>query len=99
MGTGKAVRVHRYGVDPGDLETLLAHRAQVIDAIRARYSGLVETRLIELEDGTYVDTWFWQSGDQMRAAFASLPTIPHAQASMALTTDAVAHNGTIIDQR
>jgi hypothetical protein len=31
------VRIHRYGVDPGDLEQLLARRTTLIDAIRAAY--------------------------------------------------------------
>jgi hypothetical protein len=91
-------RTHHYSVDPGDFEDLLTRRATVIATIRASHPGLAHTQLIRLEDGTYTDTWRWDSAEQMQAAFAAMP-IPEASAAMSLTRDATAVNGEIIDER
>lgn len=93
------VRTHRYSVDPADLQELISRRATLIEAIRAAHPGLAETRLTRHEDGTFTDVWRWHSAAQMGAAFASLPNLPQARAAMALTRDAVAVNGEIIDER
>jgi hypothetical protein len=49
------IRIHRYAVDPADVEDLLERRATLITAIRVDHPGLVETRLIRLEDGSFID--------------------------------------------
>ena len=92
------VRTHHYTVDPADLPELLARRAAVIAAVRAAHPGLSHTRLIRLEDGTFADTWCWDSAGHMQAALAAMP-IPQARAAMSLTRDATAHDGEIIDER
>jgi hypothetical protein len=92
------VRIHRYGVDPADLEQLLARRTTLIDAIRAAHPGLAEAQLTRLEDGTFTDIWRWNSAEQMQAALAAMP-IPEAGPAMSLTRDATAVNGEIVDQR
>ncbi|MGN6175692.1 MAG: hypothetical protein ACTHPS_22500 [Streptosporangiaceae bacterium] len=91
-------RTHHYPVDEADVPELLARRAAVIAAIRAAYPGLSHTRLIRLEDGTFTDTWRWDSAGQMQAALAAMP-IPEARAAMSLTRDATAQDGEIIDER
>jgi Antibiotic biosynthesis monooxygenase len=93
------VRMHRYQVDPADLEELLARRATLISAIRAAHPGLAEARLTRLEDGTYTDVWRWDSSEQMLAAFGDMAAFPEAGAAMALTQGATAVNGEIIDER
>lgn len=92
------VRTHRYTVEPADLQELLARRATVITAIRATHPGLAQARLTRQEDGTFTDTWRWDSDEQMQAALATMPT-PEARAAMSLTRDATAQNGEIIDER
>jgi hypothetical protein len=92
------VRIHRYTIEQADLEELHARRATVITTIRAAHSGLAQTQLTRLDDGTFTDTWRWDSAEQMQAAFAAMP-IPEAGAAMSLTRDATAHNGEIIDER
>ncbi|MEV0581474.1 hypothetical protein [Nonomuraea sp. NPDC050310] len=91
------VRTHTYSVAPADLEEFLARRASLIGTIRDSHPGLTRTLLIKLEDGTYSDTWYWASGAQMGAALAAIPTFPEAPLTMALTKDATAQNGTVID--
>jgi hypothetical protein len=55
--------------------------------------------LVRLEDGTYSDTWRWESADQLFAALAAIPTFPEAPLTMALTKDASVQNGHIVDHR
>ncbi|MEU1883784.1 hypothetical protein ABZ470_41320 [Streptosporangium sp. NPDC020072] len=93
------VRSHRYHVADGDLEEFLARRGALIEAVRQGHPGLTHAVLIRLEDGVYTDTWHWESGAQMGAAFASLPTIAEAPLTMALTSDATALNGQVVDER
>jgi hypothetical protein len=93
------VRIHRYSVDPANLEELLSRRAALIASLRTVHPGLVETRLIRLEDGTYTDAWRWRSAEQMRMAFVDLAAFPEARAAMSLTRDATAQSGEIVDER
>jgi Antibiotic biosynthesis monooxygenase len=93
------IRIHHYAVDPTETDTFLAKRAELIGAIRAEHPGLAEARLIRLEDGTFIDTWRWESADQMRAALAAAPTVPEVRAAMSLTRDARNQDGDIIDER
>jgi hypothetical protein len=99
-GTDMAnVRIHRYNVDPADIEELLARRAALITAIRTAHPGLIEARLIRLENGTFVDAWCWDSAEQMQAALAEAPTFPEVGAAMSLTRDRTAEDGEIVDER
>jgi len=93
------IRIHRYAVDSADYEEFLARRETLIATIRADHPGLVETRLIHLDDGTYVDTWRWESPEQMRAAGAAAPGIPEVAAAMSLVRDRTAADGQIVDER
>jgi len=93
------VRAHIYTIAPADLDELIAQRATLIDAIRAAHPGLTAARLVRLEDGTYSDTWHWDTPEHMSAAFAALPGIPQARATMSLTKDNTAQNGRLIDER
>jgi hypothetical protein len=94
--TGAAVvRVHRYVVEPKNLDEFLTRRASVIDLIRAAHPGLAATRLIRLEDGSYTDTWQWDSMPAMVAAFP-LAQSPEAAAAWSLTSDSSATNGEVI---
>ena len=93
------VRFHHYSVDEADYEEFLKRRAAVIDAIRADHPGLSRTTLVKLEDGTYTDTWRWDSPVQMGAAFAAAGTVTEIGPAMSLTKDGTAVNGEVIDER
>jgi hypothetical protein len=92
------VRTHHYAVDASDLAELLDRRAAVIAAVRSAHPGLSQTRLIRQPDGTYADTWRWDSAELMQAALATMP-IPEAVAAMSLTKDATADDAEVIDER
>jgi hypothetical protein len=94
-----AVRVHHYSVDPANLEQLLARRAELIAGIRSGFQGLLETRLVRLDDGTYHDMWRWESAEQMAAAVAASAGFPPVAATMSLTHDGTVQNGEIVDER
>jgi hypothetical protein len=94
------VRIHRYNVDPADLDELLVRRAALIAAIRSAHPGLAEARLIRLEDGGFIDAWRWSSAEEMQAALASMSTFAEAAgAAMSLTRDAASEDGEIVDQQ
>ncbi len=92
------IRIHRYNVDPGDVEELLDRRATVIAAIREDHPGLVEARLIRLEDGTFIDAWRWNSAAEMQAALDAAPP-PEAREAMSLTQERSSEDGEIVDER
>ena len=93
------VRSHTYSVDPADVEEFLARRASLIGTVRETHPGLTRAVLVKLDDGTYSDTWHWESGAQLGAALAAIATFPEAPLAMALTRDATAQNGQVVDQR
>ena len=93
------VRVHHDSVDEADDEEFLKRRAAVIDAIRADHPVLSKTTLIKLEDGTYTDTWRWDSPAQMGAAFGAAATVGEIGPAMSPTKDGTAVNGEIVDER
>ena len=94
------IRIHRYSVDdPTDIDEFLARRAELIAAIRVSHPGLLEARLIRLEDDTFVDTWRWQSAEEMQAALGAAPTLPEVRAAMSLTRNATSDDGEVVDER
>jgi hypothetical protein len=95
------LRIHRYAVDPADVDELIARRTKLITAMRAAGLGLFETRLIRLEDGTFVDYWRWDDAEQMQAAGAGIAAgkFPEARAAMSLTRDKTDEDGEIVDER
>jgi hypothetical protein len=93
------VRSHTYSVVPADVEEFLARRASLIGTVRETHPGLTRAVLVKLDDGTYSDTWHWESGAQLGAALAAIATFPEAPLAMALTRDATAQNGQVVDQR
>ncbi|MEC3956414.1 hypothetical protein VMT65_25500 [Nocardia sp. CDC153] len=92
------LRVHNYRVDDADLDTLLTQRAALIAGIRKAVAGLTETRLARLEDGTYLDTWRWESAEQMLTALGASQGFPLVATTMSLTIAPTATNAEIIDE-
>jgi hypothetical protein len=94
-----AVRSHRYSVPDSDLEEFLARRSSLIATVRKGHPGLTHAVLIRLEDGTYTDTWHWETAEQLGAALAAIGTFPEAPLAMGLTKDGTAQNGEVVDER
>ncbi|MBL1075682.1 hypothetical protein JK358_14900 [Nocardia sp. 2] len=93
------IRIHRYRVEAGQLDELLAKRAILIDGIRSANPGLTETRLTRLEDGRYTDTWRWDTAEQLLTAINASQGFPLVDATMGLTADATVETGEIVDER
>ncbi|MBO3749806.1 hypothetical protein J5X84_27305 [Streptosporangiaceae bacterium NEAU-GS5] len=94
-----AVRAHHYSVPESDLEEFLARRSSLIATVRKTHPGLTSALLVRLEDGTYSDTWRWESAGQLTAALAAIGTFPEAPLTMSLTKDGTAQSGEIVDER
>lgn len=94
-----AVRSHHYSVAESDLEEFFARRTSLIATVRETFPGFASARLIQLEDGTFSDTWSWESAEQLGAALAAIGTVPEAPLTMALLKDATALNGEVVDER
>jgi hypothetical protein len=68
--------------------------------IREEHPGLSEARLIRLEGDTYIDTWRWDSAEQMQAGLAAAPSFGQvAGAAWALTRDGSNEDGEVVDER
>jgi len=91
-------KTHHYAVGDADLDELLARRAALITAVRAAYPGLTGTQLTRLEDGTFTDTWRWDTAERMRAARPATE-LPQARAAMSLVRDHTARGGQVVDER
>ena len=91
-------KTHYYTVGEADLDELLARRGALITAVRAAYPGLTGTQLTRLEDGTFTDTWRWDTAERMRAARPATE-LPEARAAMSLVRDHTARNGEVVDER
>jgi hypothetical protein len=93
------VRTHRYTLAPGQVETFLAQRAELIRQWRAAGLDLVETGLYRLEDGTYLDIWRWASEEVMAKAFDTMGELPMVGATLGMTSEHSAVDGDLVDER
>jgi len=59
--TEAAVEVVRIRPKDGSHERLRTLRDQMVAEYEAQWPGKFSTRLLELEDGTWLDLWTWQS--------------------------------------
>jgi hypothetical protein len=92
------IRATRFTADPADAATVLERRRKLLDAIRARFSGPVEARLIRVDERTWVDMWRWNSPETLQAALAGAPSLPEAAAAFAVARDVSAEQGDVVDE-
>ncbi|MEV5408130.1 antibiotic biosynthesis monooxygenase [Thermopolyspora sp. NPDC052614] len=93
------IRIVRFTADPADTERLLTRRAELIDAVRAAFPGLTETRLARLGDDRWVDVWRWDSAASAHAATEGAPALPETAAAFALTRDVTSEQAELVDER
>jgi len=93
------IRVVRFAADPADTELLLTRRAALIDAVRAAYPGLAETRLVRLGDDRWADVWRWNSAADAQAATEGAPALPETAAAFSLARDITSEQGELVDER
>jgi hypothetical protein len=92
------IRTTRFTAAPADAEKVLERRRNLLDAIRANFSGPAEARLIRVDERTWVDMWRWDSEETLRAALDGAPRLPEAAAAFAVARDVSAEEGVVIDQ-
>jgi hypothetical protein len=92
------IRTTRFTADPADAEVVLERRRNLLEVLRAKFSGPAETRLIRVDERTWVDMWRWDSAETLNAALAGAPQLPEAAAAFAIARDASAEQGDVIDE-
>jgi hypothetical protein len=90
------IRTTRFTADPADADLVLDRRGRLIAALRARYAGPTETRLVRLDERTWVDMWRWDSSEILNAALAGAPSLPEAAAAFAVARDVSAEHGELV---
>lgn len=90
------IRTTRFTADPADAGLVLERRAQLIGAIRERYAGPTGTRLVRVDERTWVDMWQWDSAEVLDAALAGAPNLPEAAAAFAVARDVTAEQGEVV---
>jgi Antibiotic biosynthesis monooxygenase len=93
------LRIDRFTVDPADTEQLLARRNALVAAVRDAVPGLMEARLVKLEDGSWIDMWRWDSAASQQAAVAAAPAIPEAAAAFSLVGNLTSELAEVVDER
>jgi hypothetical protein len=94
------LRLTRFTLKPSvEPAAMLTTRAELIDAVRAAYPGLAETRLAKVDDSTWLDQWRWESDECLQAALAGAPKLPQAAAAFALITEATEERLALVDER
>ena len=81
--------VVRSRVRPGVEDEMLQLRPRMIAAVRQRFPELLDARLVQMEDGSWLDLVQWSSRDAAERAAASMPAIPEAAAMMGLLDEVV----------
>jgi hypothetical protein len=63
---------------------MLQLRPRMIAAVRERFPELVDARLIQMDDGSWMDVVQWSSRESAERAAASIGEIPEAAEMMSL---------------
>ncbi|MEU4482357.1 hypothetical protein AB0F68_30475 [Micromonospora sp. NPDC023966] len=92
------IRITRFTADPADADTVLERRRNLLDAIRSAFGAPTETRLIRVDERTWVDMWRWDSPETLRAALDGAPRLPEAAAAFAVARDVTAEQGDVVDE-
>jgi hypothetical protein len=82
--------VVRSRVRAGAEEEMLRLRPRMIAAVQERFPDLVDARLIQMDDGSWMDVVRWRSREAAEQAAAAMPEIPEAAAMMGLIEEIVA---------
>jgi hypothetical protein len=65
-------------VRDGAEKEMLARRPALEEGVRKKLPGLLDIKLVRLEDGTYLDVLHWESREAADAAIELFATVPEA---------------------
>jgi heme-degrading monooxygenase HmoA len=89
----------RYRIDPATVAEMQDRWHAAVQAIRARFPGLITAQLTQLDDDTFVDVWQWETREAALAAADGAPQIPEAAALFALIVEPpTMEHGEIVQQ-
>jgi len=86
---GLVYEVVRTRVRAGAEEEMLRLRPRMIAAVRERFPELLDARLVQLDDGSWLDLVRWTSREAAERAAAAFPEIPEAVAMGALLEEVI----------
>jgi hypothetical protein len=92
------IRTTRFTADPADASEVLARRRQMLAALRSGPGGPAETRLIRVDERTWVDMWRWDSPEALQTAAEAAHHMPEATAAFALVSDLAFEQGDVADE-
>ena len=79
----------RSRIRPEAEEDMLRLRPRMISAVRERFPELLDARLVQLDDGSWLDLVRWSSREAAERAAASMAEIPEAAAMAELLDEIV----------
>jgi heme-degrading monooxygenase HmoA len=82
--------VHAKVRDGAD-EEMLSRRPELEAGVREKLPGLLEIRLIRLDDGTYLDVLRWESREAADAAIEKFAEVPEAGEIHDFLAEGLAH--------
>lgn len=78
-------------VREGAEEEMLSRRPALEEGVRDKLPGLLDIRLVRLEDGTYLDVLRWQSREAADAAVEKFAEVDEAEEIHAFLPEGLAH--------
>ena len=79
-------------VRDGAEEEMLSRRPALEAGVRAKLPGLLDIRLVRLDDGTYLDVLRWESRELADAAIEKFAEIPEAGEIHGFLAEDLAHH-------
>jgi heme-degrading monooxygenase HmoA len=79
-------------VRPGGEEEMLSRRPVLEAGVREKLPGLLDIRLVRLDDGTYLDVLRWDSRAAADAAIEKFAEVPEAGEIHAFLAETLAHH-------
>ena len=95
------LRIDRFVINPNDATELVNRRNALVAAVRDAVPGLLESRLVKVDDSHWIDMWRWDNLASARAAAsrAQAGGFPEAAAAFELASDVVTEFTEIVDER
>ena len=95
------LRIDRFVVNPDDASELINRRNALVAAVNDTVPGLLESRLVRVDESHWIDMWRWDTlaNAQAAASRAQAGGFPEAAAAFELTRDVVTEFTEIVDER
>jgi hypothetical protein len=99
--TMAVLRIDRFVIDPRNASELINRRNALVAAVRDAVPGLLESRLVKVDESHWIDMWRWdtRANAQAAASRAQAGEFPQAAAAFELARDVVTEFTEIVDER